>query len=225
MLRRFEREAQATAALRSTHTITLYDFGITEDGHFYYAMELLQGLDLKSMVKRFGPIPSNRTIFLLKQVCHSLGDAHHHGLVHRDIKPANIYVSRLGPDYDFVKVLDFGLVKSHDTSVEGATQLTLKGVTTGTPAYIASEMVLGKEGIDSRADLYALGCVAYWLLTGQLVFEGKNPMEVLVHHVQSEPTPPSQRSEFEIPPLDELILCCLAAISHRWDLKRPPCLV
>ena len=127
-------------------------------------------------------------------------------------------MSRLGPDYDFVKVLDFGLVKSHDTSVEGATQLTLKGVTTGTPAYMAPEMVLGKKGVDARADLYALGCVAYWLLTGQLVFEGKNPMEVLVHHVQDEPKPPSQRSEFEIPPaLDELILCCL----EKDPAKRP----
>lgn len=119
-------------------------------------------------------------------------------------------MSRLGPDYDFVKVLDFGLIKSQDTSVEGATQLTLQGVTTGTPTYMAPEMVLGKEGVDARADLYALGCVAYWLLTGQPVFEAKNPMEVLVHHVQRAPTPPSQRSEFEVPPaLDELILFCL----------------
>ncbi len=210
VLRRFEREAQATAALRSAHTITLYDFGITEDGFFYYVMELLEGLDLDSLVKRFGPIPPDRTISLLRQVCHSLGDAHDHGLIHRDIKPANIYVARQGPDYDFVKVLDFGLVKSQGASTVGATQLTLQGVATGTPAYMAPEMVLGKEEVDARADLYALGCVAYWLLTGQPVFETKNPMEMLVQHVHSVPVPASERSEFEIPPaLDELILLCL----------------
>ena len=133
VLLRFEREAQATAALHSTHTITLYDFGMTDEGYFYYVMELLRGVDLESMVQRFGPTPPNRTIYLLKQVCHSLGDAHRHGLIHRDIKPANIYASRLGPDYDFVKVLDFGLVKSHQPAAEDATQLTMQGITTGTP--------------------------------------------------------------------------------------------
>ena len=193
--RRMPCRSPLTEALHSTHTITLYDFGMTDEGYFYYVMELLRGVDLESMVQRFGPTPPNRTIYLLKQVCHSLGDAHRHGLIHRDIKPANIYASRLGPDYDFVKVLDFGLVKSHQPAAEEATQLTMQGVTTGTPAYMAPEMALDRETVDGRTDLYALGCVGYWLLTGQLVFPGKNPMQVLLHHVKTEPTPPSQRSE------------------------------
>ena len=210
MLRRFEREAQATAALESNHTVTLYDFGISDEGNFHYVMELLKGVDLESMVRRFGPVPPNRTVCLFKQACHSLGEAHQNGLIHRDIKPANIYVSRLGPDHDFVKVLDFGLVKSGDTSGDGLTQLTLQGVTTGTPAYMAPEMAVADQEMDFRVDLYALGCVAYWLLTGQLVFDAKSHVEMLIHHAQSEPVPPSQRSEFEVPPaLDELILCCL----------------
>ncbi len=219
IFRRFEREAQATAALRSTHTITLYDFGITDDGVFYYVMELLKGLDLETLVERFGPIPPNRTIFLLQQVCHSLGDAHQQGFLHRDIKPANIYVSRLGPDFDFVKVLDFGLVKSHQEHEAGATQLTGQGVTTGTPGYMAPEVAMGAEKLDARVDLYALGCVGYWLLTGQLVFPTKSPMEMVVHHVQTPPVPPSQHSEFLIPPsLDEIILSCL----EKDPEKRPP---
>ena len=111
MMRRFEREARATAALSSPHTIQLFDFGLTDDGTFYYVMELLTGRDLESLVREFGPLPAERAMFLLRQVCHSLADAHARGLVHRDIKPANIYVCRMGLDYDFVKVLDFGLVK------------------------------------------------------------------------------------------------------------------
>jgi len=219
IFRRFEREAQATAALRSTHTITLYDFGITDDGVFYYVMELLKGLDLETLVECFGPIPPNRTIFLLQQVCHSLGDAHQQGFLHRDIKPANIYVSRLGPDFDFVKVLDFGLVKSHQEYEAGATQLTGQGVTTGTPGYMAPEVAMGAEKLDARVDLYALGCVGYWLLTGQLVFPTKSPLEMVVHHVQTPPVPPSQHSEFLIPPsLDEIILSCL----EKDPEKRPP---
>src|SRR6185503_14914454 len=117
MLRRFEREAQATAALSSPHTIRIFDFGVTSDRTFYYVMELLSGRDLESLVREFGPVPANRTIHLLRQVCHSLADAHARGLVHRDIKPANIYVCRMGLEYDFVKVLDFGLVKFNDKSV------------------------------------------------------------------------------------------------------------
>ncbi len=219
IFRRFEREAQATAALRSIHTITLYDFGITDDGEFYYVMELLKGLNLETLVERFGPIPPNRTIFLLQQVCHSLSDAHQNGLIHRDIKPANINVSRLGPDFDFIKVLDFGLVKSHQEYEDGITQLTGQGVTTGTPGYMAPEVALGEEEIDARVDLYALGCVGYWLLTGQLVFQAKSPMEMVVHHVQTPAGPPSQHSEFLIPPsLDEIILSCLEKDRE----KRPP---
>jgi serine/threonine-protein kinase len=210
VLRRFEREAQATASLSSPHTIHLFDFGMTGEGAFYYVMELLQGRDLESLVREFGPLPANRTIFLLRQVCHSLADAHARGLVHRDIKPANIYVCRMGLEYDFIKVLDFGLVKFRDRSSAHQTMMTVDHGTTGTPAYMAPEIILGDADVDRRADVYALGCVAYFMLTGQLVFEADTPMKMLVQHVQTPPAPPSQRTEIRIPrELDEVVLACL----------------
>ena len=161
VLRRFEREAQATAALRSPHTIQVFDFGITQEGTFYYVMELLLGRDLESLVREFGPLPPERALYLLRQICHSLADAHAHGLVHRDIKPANIYVCRMGLDYDFAKVLDFGLVKIRDRS-SADTLVTADQRTTGTPAYMAPECILGDADVDRRADVYSLGCVAYF---------------------------------------------------------------
>ena len=212
VVKRFEREAQATAALSSPHTIQLFDFGVTDQGIFYYVMELLAGRDLESMVREFGPLPAERAGYLLRQVCHSLADAHARGLVHRDIKPANIYVCRMGLEYDFVKVLDFGLVKMNsDLSPERMqTMITADQRTTGTPAYMAPEIILGERNVDRRADVYALGCVAYFLLTGQLVFEADTPMKMLLQHVQAEPVPPSQRTELPIPPeIDELVLSCL----------------
>ncbi len=210
VLKRFEREARATAALRSYHTIVLYDFGVTAEGAFYYVMELLEGLNLDSLVKRFGPIPAQRTVYLLRQVCHSLGEAHGNGLIHRDIKPANIYVCRLGPDFDFVKVLDFGLVKSSEDVQTGATKLTGEGVTTGTPAFMPPEMAMGESHVDGRADIYALGCVGYWLLTGQLVFKGESALATVLQHVQAPPVPPSKRTELEIPEsLERIIMSCL----------------
>jgi serine/threonine-protein kinase len=208
--RRFEREAKATASLSSPHTIHVFDFGMTRDGAFYYVMELLAGRDLESLVREFGPVPADRAIFLLRQACHSLADAHARGMVHRDIKPANIYVCRMGLEYDFVKVLDFGLVKVRDRTVESDTLVTLDHTTTGTPAYMAPEIIVGDADVDRRADVYALGCVAYFLLTGQLVFEADTPMKMLMQHVHAKPVPPSQRSELRIPPeLDELVLSCL----------------
>ena len=192
ILRRFEREARATAQLTSPHTIQVFDYGQTHDATFYYVMELLSGRDLESLVKDFGPLPAERAIFLLRQVCHSLADAHAHGLVHRDIKPANIYLCRMGLEYDFVKVLDFGLVKY--PGARGGTAVihdASNTQTTGTPAYMAPEVILGEGDVDRRADVYALGCVAYYLLTGQLVFEADTPMKMLMQHVQSVPLPPS----------------------------------
>jgi serine/threonine protein kinase len=209
-VRRFEREAQATASLRSPHTVKLYDFGVTNDGVFYYVMEYLDGLDLYTLVKTHGPIPHDRVSYLLRQACRSLGDAHSNGLIHRDIKPGNIYVCRMGLNYDFIKVLDFGLVKTEKTGDEWTNDLTLEGVTTGTTSYMAPEMVLGKEQVGARADLYALGGVAYWLLTGQLVFEQDTPMAIVVDQVKTEPAPPSQRTELDIPEeLDRIVLKCL----------------
>ena len=211
VLRRFEREAQATAALSSPHTIQVFDFGSTSDGTFYYVMELLTGRDLESLVREFGPVPAPRAGYLLRQVCHSLADAHARGMVHRDIKPANIYVCRMGLDYDFVKVLDFGLVKLNSHSANRMdSMITAEQKTTGTPAYMAPEIILGETNVDRRADVYALGCVAYYLLTGQLVFEADTPMKMLLQHVQAEPVPPSQRTELPIPPeIDALVLACL----------------
>jgi serine/threonine-protein kinase len=210
ILRRFEREARATAALSSPHTIQVFDFGMTDEGTFYYVMELLAGRDLESVVRTFGPMPADRAVFLLRQVCHSLADAHARGLVHRDIKPANIYLCRMGLEYDFVKVLDFGLVKMNHPGSLQQTLVTMDHKTTGTPAYMAPEIILGEAEVDRRADVYALGCVAYYLLTGQLVFEADTPMKMLLQHVQAAPVPPSQRTELPIPPeLDRLVLACL----------------
>ncbi|MDA2935446.1 serine/threonine protein kinase [Acidobacteria bacterium AH-259-D05] len=208
-LRRFEREARATAILHSPHTIDIYDFGTTPNKTFYYVMELLEGLDLETLIDRFGPVSPGRAIYLLKQVCKSLAEAHHTGLIHRDVKPANVYTTRQGLEYDFIKVLDFGLVKGGGAN-SGDTRLTMAGTTTGTPAYMAPELAVGKENVDARADIYSLGCVAYWLLTGQLVFENSNPVAMVVDHVNKPPSPPSQRTEIEIPDaLERVILSCL----------------
>jgi len=208
IIERFRREAEAAASLRSPHTISLYDFGVASDGTFFFVMELLDGLDLESLVKKFGPLDPARAVYLLAQVCRSLEEAHSRGMIHRDIKPSNIFTCRLGLDVDFVKVLDFGLVKD-----EGQTdvKLTAPDHTAGTPAYIAPETVLGSGPVDHRADLYSLGCVAYWLLTGRLVFEAPNAIQMMFQHASAEPVPPSERSELEIPAaLERVIMECLA---------------
>jgi len=209
MLRRFEREAQATAALSSPHTIRVFDFGVTSDRTFYYVMELLAGRDLEALVREFGPVPADRALFLLRQVCHSLAEAHARGLVHRDVTTSNIYVCRQGLEYDFVKVLDFGLVKFNSTTVTDRALMTGAHTTTGTPAFMAPEIILEGE-VDERADVYALGCVAYYLLTGQRVFEADTAMKMFLEHVQTPPIPPSQRTEMPIPrELDEIVMACL----------------
>jgi serine/threonine-protein kinase len=209
LIQRFEREARSTAALDSRHTIEIFDFGITQDGAFYYVMELLDGLSLEELVRKFGPVPASRATYLLKQVCHSLNEAHERGMIHRDIKPANIFTCRKGPDHDYVKVLDFGLVKP--TAPAHSAELTADGVATGTPAFMSPEVALGKDYVDARVDIYGLGCVAYWLLSGGLVFERESPLAMVVAHVQEEPEAPSSRSELEISPrLDEIVLRCLA---------------
>src|SRR5262249_39573631 len=169
LLRRFEREARAPAGLPSPHTVQLYDFRVTDNGTLYYGMGMLEGMTLETLVDRFGPVPAERAIHFLVQVCASLDDAHQNGLVHRDIKPANVVVSRVGGDWDFVKVLDFGLVKL-DSARQDA-RLTAEGASSGTPAYMAPEVVLGEPATDRAVDIYCLGCVAYWLVTGKLVFE------------------------------------------------------
>jgi serine/threonine-protein kinase len=215
---RFRLEAEATAGLRSPHTVVLHDFGMTVAGAFYYVMEHLDGLDLDRLVRRFGPVPPERAIHLLVQACDSLAEAHAAGLVHRDVKPGNLVACRLGLEYDFVKVLDFGLVKGtwglgDDAGVTG------EGSIAGTPAYMAPEVALGGRPLDGRVDLYGLGCVAYWLLTGQTVFTGSTPMEVVLNHVKTPPIPPSQRVGRAVPEaLEELVLACLA----KEPRERPP---
>ncbi|MGI8497082.1 MAG: serine/threonine-protein kinase [Gemmatimonadaceae bacterium] len=172
-VKRFRREAEAAANLRSSHTVELYDFGVTDDETLYFVMELLDGLDLESFVHEYGPMPANRVIHIICQACDSLEEAHVSGLVHRDIKPANIHLGRVGLRHDHVKVLDFGLVKPVAESSARHSLATAVGVTPGTPAYMAPEMALG-ETVDGRADIYALGCVTYFLLTGELVFDSDN---------------------------------------------------
>jgi len=208
---RFRREAEAAANLRSQHTVELYDFGVTEDGTLYLVMEFLDGMDLETLVRENGPLPAGRVIHVLRQVCDSLEEAHARGLVHRDIKPANIHLGIVGLHHDFVKVLDFGLVKEVSSESVGTSMATIPGqMAMGTPAYMAPEMALG-EAIDGRADIYALGCVAYFLLTGQLVFEAEKAFQMIAKHLQSAPVPPSERTDRPVSAeMERLILKCLA---------------
>lgn len=207
--RRFELEARAIASLTSPHTVSLYDFGVDQNGNFYYAMELLRGLDLELLVKRFGPQPAPRVVHILRQACESLEEAHCAGIIHRDIKPTNLFLCRLGLEFDFVKLLDFGLARWRLMS--GGVRMTMENITTGTPAFMAPELALGAGEIDGRTDLYGLGCVAYWLLTGALVFEEPTPTAMALAHVQKEPPSPSSRTELRISPaLERIVLQCLA---------------
>jgi serine/threonine-protein kinase len=210
--RRFEREARATAALTSPHVVRLHDFGAAHDGTPYYAMELVDGLDLDTLVQQHGPLPAGRAVHILRQVCAALAEAHARGLVHRDIKPANIVLGRAGQSFDFAKLLDFGLVVGGDDA-----RTTADGTCSGTPAFMAPEVAVD-EPSDGRADLYALGCVAYWLVTGKLVFEGA-ASRILIDHVRTPPVPPSRRVELPIPEaLEALILACL----EKDPARRPP---
>jgi len=209
VLRRFEREAQATAALESPHTVALYDFGTGADGTFYYVMELLDGMDLQALVDRHGAVPPARAVYLLLQVCHSLRDAHAAGVIHRDIKPANIYVCRKGVELDWIKVLDFGLVKQITGPADPA--ITTDNAVAGTPTYMAPEVALGNRDADARTDLYALGCVAYWLLVGAPPFHADTPMEMMIAQIQTTPEPPSRRAGEAIPAeLDQIVMRLLA---------------
>jgi DNA-binding NtrC family response regulator len=236
---RFAREAQATADLQSPHTVQLFDFGVTESGSFYYVMEHLRGMDLQRMVERHGALPPERAVFLLKQACLSLAEAHALKLVHRDIKPANLFVCRLGREYDFLKVLDFGVVSRQGS--DALSPITVAGVVLGTPAFLAAELVGVDTIFDERADIYALGCVAFWLLAARPPFEARDAKSLLMHHSNTAPAPPSAHTQQKIPAeLDALVLECLAkdparrpacaealadrldtvALAHPWDQRR-----
>jgi serine/threonine-protein kinase len=211
MQRRFEHEAQVISQLRSPHTVTLFDFGMADDGSFYYVMELLEGIDADNLIKRFGPIPPERVVHIVRQMCHSLSEADSCGLVHRDIKPANVFLCRYGEDHDFVKILDFGIAKAVHPVADAPTAVTMANVVQGTPGFIAPEQAMGSADVDIRADIYSTGCVAYWLLTGELVFSAETPMQMLFAHAQTPPEPPSSRTELAVPPdLDALVMACLA---------------
>ena len=205
--RRFHREANAIAGLQSPHTVYLYDFGKTPEGRLYYVMELLDGISLQTLLTRFGPQPPPRIVAILRQMCRSLGEAHQKGIVHRDLKPSNVMICQVAQAYDFVKVLDFGLAKPFGTP--DMLQLTVEGATLGTPEYMAPEVARGGP-VDPRADLYALGCIAYVLLTGTLVFTDSNPVAVALKHMQTPPEPPSRRTNRFVPAdLERVILRCL----------------
>jgi serine/threonine protein kinase len=209
MLARFEREVQLTSQLTHPNTIAIYDYGRTPEGIFYYAMEYLPGLPLDRVIRDDGPQPEARVVHVVKQICASLAEAHRISLVHRDVKPANVMLCERGGTYDVVKVLDFGLVKELNAANDpGVT--TLEDVV-GTPLYMAPEGVVTATNVTPRSDVYAVGAVAYALLTGQNVFSGKSAVEVIGHHLHTAPVPPSQRLGAPVSPvLERLILACLA---------------
>jgi serine/threonine-protein kinase len=214
-LARFEREVRRTAMLTHPNTVTVFDYGRTTDGVFYYAMELLEGASLDELVDLDGPQPEERVVHLLEQAAASLSEAHAAGLIHRDIKPGNILIVDRAGIPDLVKVVDFGLVKDVGVGTRGGAttepELTLANTITGTPLYIAPETVTAPETADARTDLYSLGAVGYWLLTGTHVFNGRTTLEVCAHHLQSVPEPPSVRLGARVSlDLETLILRCLA---------------
>jgi serine/threonine-protein kinase len=211
MLRRFEREVQMTAMLTHPNTISIYDFGRTADGTFYYAMEYLDGINLEQLVTQYGPQDCRRVVHILQQVAGSLSEAHQIGLVHRDIKPANVILCSRGGLPDIAKVVDFGLVKNAGGSSDTDPSLTGMNTIIGTPLYLAPEGITSPSTVDARSDLYALGALAYYLIAGVPVFSAATVVEICVMHANAQPTPPSLRAGREVPPaLEALILRCLA---------------
>ncbi|MCZ6916159.1 MAG: serine/threonine protein kinase [Gemmatimonadetes bacterium] len=206
---RFEREVQMTAKLTHPNTVAIYDYGRTPEGHFYYAMEYLNGMTLEKLIGRFGPQAQARVVHILKQVCGSLAEAHGEGLIHRDIKPSNLMLCRRGGIWDVVKVLDFGLVREVDRS-PAEPAITITTALTGTPLYISPEAIGDTTAASPKSDLYALGAVGYYLLVGDHVFSGNSVIEVCGHHLRTKPDPPSMRTDNPITPeLEKLILLCL----------------
>jgi eukaryotic-like serine/threonine-protein kinase len=208
MLARFEREVRATAELTHPHTVDIYDYGRANDGTFYYVMELLWGLTLEDLVQRHGRLPAARAVHLLRQVCDALEEAHVAGLMHRDIKPSNIYAARRGGEYDFVKLLDFGLVKP--VARPGEPALSRAETVIGSPLYMAPEQIMNQHNADARADIYSLGAVAYFLLVGRPPFLAASALEILVAHARDAVRPPSQLIP-EVPAdVEAIVLKCLS---------------
>ena len=207
VLARFEREVQATARLSHWNTVDIFDYGRTEDGTFYYVMEYLPGMNLADLVKAGGPLPAARAIHLVRQACNALAEAHDLGLVHRDIKPANIFAAMRGGRHDVVKLLDFGLAKPV-INVEGA-QLTQEGSITGSPLFMSPEQATGEHEPDARSDIYSMGSVLYFLLTGKPPFDDEKPMRVIIAHAHEPPQPPSQLNPAVPDDLEMVVMRCL----------------
>lgn len=207
ILARFEREVKASAKLSHWNSIEIFDYGHADDGTFYYVMEFLPGMNLQELVKRYGPLPPSRVVHLLTQTCDALSEAHDSCLVHRDIKPANIFAAQRGGLYDVAKLLDFGLVKPL-SSMEN-TYLTQEGSITGSPLYMSPEQTTGDSEPDARSDIYSLGAVAYFLLTGQPPFDYSQPVKVLLAHSREVPKPPSEFNAEIQPDLEAIVMKCL----------------
>ncbi len=216
-IKRFEREVQLTSQLTHPNVVAIYDYGRTPDGVFYYAMEYLEGVDLQELVDASGPLPAARVKHILRQIADALADAHAVGLIHRDVKPANILLLSRGRQHDFVKVLDFGLVKETRPAEKGAVSLSSVTALLGTPLYVSPESISDPTKIDARSDLYSLGCVGYFLLTGAPFVKGRSLVEVCAAHLYEKPEPPSKRAHNVPPALEALILQLLEK-----DPKRRP---
>jgi hypothetical protein len=211
---RFEREVQITSQLTHPNTVAIFDYGRTPEGVFYYAMECIEGIDLQALVDRYGPQPPARVVHLLRQICGSLYEAHTMGMVHRDIKPANLMLTRRGGEPDVVKVLDFGLVKAR----EGEHRSDKDGALAGTPLYMSPEAIQFPASVDACSDLYAVGAVGYFLLTGRPVFDASSVAELCQKHIDEAPAPPSLRLGKPLPAdLESIILACL----EKSRAKRP----
>ena len=204
---RFEKEVKTTAKLTHWNTIEIYDYGRTDDGTFYYVMELLPGMSLEDVVEKHGPLPPERVVHLLRQICGALHEAHSVGLIHRDIKPANIFASQRGGIFDVAKLLDFGLVKEGKEKPDAGAKF---GSFSGTPSYMSPEQASAYEDVDGRADIYSLGAVAYCLLTGQTPFTSRNVLELLAAHRDTEVSAPTRLNPAIPADVEQIILRCLA---------------
>jgi serine/threonine-protein kinase len=208
-LARFEREVRATATLSHWNSIDIYDYGRTGDGTFYYVMEFLPGHNIGEIVDDYGPFSAGRTVYLMEQVCAALAEAHGIGLVHRDIKPANIFCAYRGGVFDVAKLLDFGLAKQTFETTDGGSHLTVEGTITGSPLFMSPEQASGDDQVDARSDIYSLGAVIYYMLTGRPPFESENPMKVMIAHATQDVVPPRQHNAAIPSELEEIVLRCL----------------
>ena len=205
---RFEREVRATAQLSHWNTIEIFDYGRNSDGAFYYVMEYLPGLSLSDLVNQFGPLPAARAIYLLRQACDALREAHDSGLIHRDIKPANLMAAFRGGQYDVTKLLDFGLVKT--LTEDDSVHLSKDNTVAGSPLYMAPEQIMKTQAPDRRTDIYGLGAVAYFTLTGRPPFLGESAIAVMISHARDPVTPPSALNPSIPADLEQVVLRCLA---------------